>query len=132
MVMTWSERVELMRSTMAASVVDLPEPVVPVTSTSPRCSSQIFSITRGRFSSSDRANLRGDHAQHHAHVAALLEHVDAEAAQSRHAVGHVELGRFLEFLLLAVGHHAERHRQHLFGRDARHVVCGFSTPSMRR
>ena len=121
MVITWSERVELMRSTMAASVVDLPEPVVPVTSTRPRCSSQILSITRGRFSSSDGANLGGDHAQHHAHVAALLEDVDAEAPQSGHAVGHVQLGGFLEFLLLAVGHHAERHRQHLFRRDARHV-----------
>ena len=41
-----------MRSIMAASVVDLPDPVVPVTSTSPRCSSQMLSITRGRFSSS--------------------------------------------------------------------------------
>src|SRR5205823_10211248 len=41
-----------MRSMMAASVVDLPEPVVPVTSTRPRCSSQILLMTGGRFSSS--------------------------------------------------------------------------------
>ncbi len=52
MVMMWSGREELMRSTMAARVVDLPLPVVPVTSTSPRCSSQIVSMTLGRFSSS--------------------------------------------------------------------------------
>src|SRR3989454_6091148 len=41
-----------MRSIIAASVVDLPEPVVPVTSTRPRCSSQIFVMTGGRFNSS--------------------------------------------------------------------------------
>ena len=41
-----------MRSIIAASVVDLPEPVVPVTRTRPRCSSQMRSRTRGRFSSS--------------------------------------------------------------------------------
>ena len=52
MVMMWSVRVELMRSTMAARVVDLPLPVVPVTSTMPRDSWQILSITRGRISSS--------------------------------------------------------------------------------
>jgi hypothetical protein len=34
-VMMWSERVRLMRSMRAHSVVDLPEPVGPVTSTSP-------------------------------------------------------------------------------------------------
>ena len=60
------------------------------------------------------ANFRRDDAQNHADVAALLEDVDAEAAQARHAIGHIQLGGFLEFLLLAVGHHAERHREHLF------------------
>ena len=35
-VMMWSARVSLTRSMSAASVVDLPEPVGPVTSTSPR------------------------------------------------------------------------------------------------
>ena len=69
----------------------------------------------------DRANLGGNDAQHHADVAALLEHVDAEAAQARDAVGHVQLGRFLELLLLAVGHHAERHGEHFFRSDARNV-----------
>ena len=41
-----------MRSIIAASVVDLPDPVVPVTSTSPRCCSQMWLMTGGRFSSS--------------------------------------------------------------------------------
>jgi hypothetical protein len=52
MVMMCSARVELMRSTMAASVVDLPEPVTPVTSTRPRGMSQICSTTFGKNSSS--------------------------------------------------------------------------------
>jgi hypothetical protein len=67
------------------------------------------------------ANFGGDDAQNHADVAALLENVDAEAAQAGHAIGHVQLGRFFELLLLAVGHHAERHGQHFFGGDARDV-----------
>src|SRR5579859_8271430 len=60
------------------------------------------------------ANLGGNHAQNHAHVSTLLENVHAEAAETGHAVGHVELGLFLELLLLAVAHHAERHVQHVF------------------
>src|SRR5207245_4616912 len=52
-ILMWSARVALTRSMMAARVVDLPEPVVPVTSTKPRCSSQILLITGGRFSSSE-------------------------------------------------------------------------------
>src|SRR5216683_689340 len=67
------------------------------------------------------ANFCGNDAQHHTDVAALLKNVDAEAAQSRYAIGHVQFRGFLELLLLAVGHHAERHGEHLFGRDARHV-----------
>jgi hypothetical protein len=39
-VMMWSERFLLIQSTIAASVVDLPEPVGPVTSTSPFGSSE--------------------------------------------------------------------------------------------
>src|SRR6267378_3748737 len=52
MVIKCSARLALMRSIIAASVVDLPEPVVPVTSTNPRCSSQILEMTAGRFNSS--------------------------------------------------------------------------------
>src|SRR5262249_36960751 len=63
----------------------------------------------GQFEFFNRANLSGDDAQHHADVAALLEDVDAEAAEAGHAVGHVELGGLFEFLLLPVGHHAEGH-----------------------
>jgi len=67
------------------------------------------------------ANFCRNDAQHHADVAALLKDVDAEAAQARDAVRHVQFRRFLELLLLAVGHHAESHGEHFFRRDARHV-----------
>ena len=65
----------------------------------------------------DGANFRRNHAQNHADVAALLKDVDAEAAEARDAIGHIQLGRFLEFLLLPVGHHAEGHGEHFFRRD---------------
>ncbi len=45
------------------------------------------------------ANLRapvGMTLEDHAHVAALLENVDAEAAQAGDAVSHVQLGALLE------------------------------------
>ena len=119
MVMMWSVRVELMRSTMAASVVDLPLPVVPVTSTMPRRFLANLVDHLGQVEFFQGADLGGNDAEHHAHVAALLENVHAEAAQARHAVSHVEFGVFLELLLLPVGHHAERHVQHVFAGDAR-------------
>src|SRR5580704_1017454 len=70
----------------------------------------------------DGTNLGGNDAQDHADVAALLEHVHAEASEAGDAVSHIEFGGFLEFLFLPVGHHAEGHGQHFFRRDARHVV----------
>ena len=59
MVMMCSARVELMRSTIAARVVDLPDPVTPVTSTRPRGISQICSTILGRYSSSRARILVG-------------------------------------------------------------------------
>ncbi len=58
----------------------------------------------------DRLDLDRDHAQHHADRAALLEDVAAEAAETRHRVGHVDLEVVLELLLLARAHDAEGHR----------------------
>jgi len=52
MVMTWQFRLALMWSTMAARVVDLPDPVVPVTRISPLRSRAIFLSTSGMFRSS--------------------------------------------------------------------------------
>ncbi len=59
MVMMWQVSVALTWSTIAASVVDLPEPVVPVTRTRPRCSPAIFSITFGSISCSIDMILKG-------------------------------------------------------------------------
>ena len=122
MVMMCSARVELMRSIIAASVVDLPEPVTPVTSTSPRASSQMPFRRSWEEIVRRWLDLGGDDAEHHADVAALLEDVDTEAAQSGDAIRHVEFGIFLELLLLPVGHHAERHVQHVLGGHAG-LIC---------
>ena len=50
-VMTLTRRFWLTWLIIAASAVDLPEPVIPVTSTSPRGLSEISSSTVGRLSS---------------------------------------------------------------------------------
>ncbi len=72
----------LMWSISAASVVLLPLPVVPVTSTSPRSSSAIVFSTCGRPELVDRPDLHRDDAEHQADGAALLEDVAAEAAEA--------------------------------------------------
>ena len=75
-----------------------------------------------QFEFFDRANFCGNDAEDHADIAALLENVDAEAAEAGDAIRHVEFGGFFELLLLAIGHHAEGHGEHFFRRDARHVA----------
>jgi len=80
----------------------------------------------------DGANFGRDDAENHADVAALLENVDAEAAQAGDAVGHVKLGGFLKLLFLAVRHHAERHGEHFFWCDAGNFADRVSRPSTRR
>src|SRR5262249_35838966 len=72
----------------------------------------------GQIELFQRPDLGGDHAQHQSDVAALLENVHTEAAQTGDAVGHIQLGSLFELLLLPVGHHAEGHVQHVFGGDA--------------
>jgi hypothetical protein len=57
--MMWSFRCLLAWSMMAASVVDLPEPVGPVTSTSPLCSIAVFLRIGGTPSSSAVRTLVG-------------------------------------------------------------------------
>ena len=52
MVMMWQARLELIRLIIAACEVDLPQPVGPVTSTSPRVSSVKLLTRPGSFSSS--------------------------------------------------------------------------------
>ena len=57
----------------------------------------------------DALDPERDDAEDHADGAALLEHVAAEAAQARHAVGEVDFLRVLEALALGGGHDRRRH-----------------------
>ena len=102
----WSCRSVLILSIIAASVVDLPLPVGPVTSTRPRGRSASVASTGGRPSSPKRADLFGNQPVDGADRAALVEHVAAEARQPLDAEREVELQRLLEALLLRVGEHA--------------------------
>ena len=96
----------LILSSMAARVVDLPEPVGPVTSTRPRGLSQIVAITGGRPELLEVADLVGNGAVDRGHRAALHEHVGAEAREALDAEAEVELEVLLEAVLLGVGQHA--------------------------
>ena len=62
----------------------------------------------------DREDLDRDDAEDHAHRAALLEDVAAEAAQAGDRVRDVDLVVVLELFLLARGHDRERHRDRVF------------------
>jgi len=69
----------------AARVVDLPEPVAPVTSTSPR-SRLANRDTRSGMPSSCRLGPGVDHAQHHGDRTALVERVAAHPADVLEAI----------------------------------------------
>ena len=58
-VITWPERPWFMRSTMQASVVDLPAPAGPVTSTSPFCRSAVRSTSSGMPNSAGSGRPKG-------------------------------------------------------------------------
>ena len=110
-----------MWSIIAARVVVLPEPVVPVTSTRPRGSRARRLMISGRCSSSKRGDLGGDLAHGDADAAALAEHVDAEAAEVGRRVGEVDLVVLAEAADLLVGHDRRRDVLGVFGRERRLV-----------
>ena len=84
---------------IAASVVDLPEPVGPVTSTRPRGFSA--SLQRGGNAELlERLQLGGDEAEGSADRLALKVDVHAEARETRDRMREVELALQLELLLL--------------------------------
>ena len=87
-----------MWSMIAASVVVLPEPVAPVTRTSPRCSSARRLTPAGSESSLEVRDLARDDAEGDRDRAALAEAVDAEPRQAGRRVGAVELSRLEERL----------------------------------
>ena len=80
MVRMWPFTRVLMSSIIAASVVDLPEPVLPVTRISPLLARHIWRTASGIFSSSSVQRLGGNGAEHGAHAVQLAHDVDAEAA----------------------------------------------------
>src|SRR6187551_1923222 len=81
----WIARSSFMRSTMAASVDDLPEPVGPVTRTMPLRSGTMLARNPDRNQSHDDGARR-----------ALLEDVHAEPRDARERVGQVSGSGFLE------------------------------------
>ncbi len=84
------QRVRLMWSIIAASVVLLPLPVVPVTSTRPRSSSRDLVQHRRQAELLDGPDAHRDDAEHEADGAALLEDVAAEAAKAGDAVREID------------------------------------------
>jgi len=120
MVMMCSARVELMRSIMAARVVDLPDPVTLSPAPARAACRRSVRPLLGETVRPERGFGRDD-AKHQTDVAALLKDVDTEPSQAGDAVSHVDFRGFFEFLLLARGHHAKRHVEHVLGRDTRLV-----------
>ena len=102
----WSFRSMLILSIIAASVVDLPLPVGPVTRTRPRGFSASVDSTIGNPSSPKRADFFRNQSVDRADRAALVEHVAAEAGQAFDTKRKIELQRLFEALFLAVGQHA--------------------------
>ena len=83
-------------------MVDLPEPVGPVTSTKPRGCFAKSATTGGRPSVFERRDLERDQAERGAHRRALEVGVDAEP-RGPGLVGEVDLPVVLEALALGVG-----------------------------
>ena len=80
-----------MWSMIAASVVDLPEPVGPVTSTSPCCRWARPSIALRQVELLERHDRLGDDAEDRAGAVLLAQEVGAEARHPLEAVGEVEV-----------------------------------------
>ena len=106
---------------MAASVVDLPEPVGPVTSTRPRGSIADLLEDLRRIQVLERQDLRRNGAEHRAGAAVLVEGVDAEARQLRDLEREVGLQELLVGLALLVVHDVVHHVVHLLVVQRRQV-----------
>ena len=100
----------LMWSISAASVVLLPLPVVPVTSTSPRSSSAIFFSTGGSPSSSIVRICIGMTRSTRPTVPRCWKTLQRKRPRPGDAVGEVDFLRFLELLALRRRHDRRAHR----------------------
>ena len=89
----------------------MPEPVGPVTRTSPRGRVISCSMTGGQAELLERQELVRDPPQHHADVAALLEDGDAEPGQLAEGEAEVGAAHLLQLLLAALGRDA-LHQRH--------------------
>ncbi len=116
-----SSRSALILSSIAASVVDLPDPVGPVTSTRPRGLSHMPLTTSGQAQRVETFDLPRNGTEHRADRSALIEDVAAEAGQILQAEREVQLQVFFEAVLLRVGEHAVGQRLGVRGRQRRHV-----------
>ena len=93
---------------MAANVVDLPDPVGPVTRIRP-WRDLVSSASDGRHPKLfQRVDLQGDKAADHAHRAALLIDIRADACDAFDHKSDVQLVPVLEPADLLVRHHAVR------------------------
>ena len=121
MVMMCSRRSVLILSIIAASVVDLPLPVGPVTRTSPRGRSESVADDRRQAELVERLDLFGNDAVDGGDGAALIEHVAAEPRHAPDAEREVELEGLLEALLLRVGQDAVGERLGVGGAERRQI-----------
>ncbi len=104
MVRMWSSRVVLISSIIAASVVDLPEPVGPVTSTMPRGQRGHLPDHRRHSELLQGLGLARDDAQCGADRAPLQISVDAHPRGARNREAEIDLALVLELLALRVAH----------------------------
>ena len=110
----------LILSIIAASVVLLPDPVGPVTSTRPRGFSVNLAMIGGSPRSSNVFTLNRICRMTERDTPALLEAVAAEAGQVLDPEGEVQLVFGLEALLLVFREHRVGERQRVFG--GQHLV----------
>jgi len=78
----------------------------------------------GQNQLADRHHLERNHPQHRARRSPLLEHVDPEPSQARHAIGEVDLVGALEPLLLEIVHDPEHHSGDFLGRQSLPIFQG--------
>ncbi len=119
MVTMWSDRVSLISSMIAASVVDLPEPVGPVTRTNPRGLWQKVCRILGKPQLVDGLDVDRDEPESRRERALVEEHVHPEAGLAVERVGEIDLPVGLELLPLVLVQDAVDELARFVGRQLR-------------
>jgi hypothetical protein len=99
---------------MAASVVDFPDPVGPVTSTTPARVIRDLREDPGALQVFERQDVGGDGTKYRARSPIVVEGVDAEARETQDLEGEVALQELLVVLALLVVHDVVDERMDLF------------------